>query len=436
MLKVIGGTYREICLEPEWNQLFGSGFRASVAASAIVKHATGSSVCCETWLANQDRHDLGIWADAFGVTLELHDRSESIEFQYEHGLSIPRIYPDPDHLTGINPVEIVGDNVLLFGLLENKAHPTAIKVTAKSLVYDPQAGAKSVPFSMLCSTTDRLAIVANMTEAEAMADALDLSVSTSEHRPIAVAKAILAAEGAEVAVVKNGAEGAFVVTSTDAHHVPSFKTEHVFKVGSGDVFSGVFAACWLEQKADPVEAAQRSSAASAYYCNRGGIHGLPIPSNYEDVIASGIEQHRIPLQPVDAPRKMVYIAGPLFNFQQRWFISEIRRCLDDHGVRTFSPYHQVGLVPKGSDVERLRSIAEADIAGLVRCSAVFAIVDGLDAGTLFEIGYAVAKGIPVIAFSQCTRREDLLMVEGSPHCRIFNDLPTAVYHAAWTALES
>ena len=55
---------------------------------------------------------------------------------------------------------------------------------------------------------------------------------------------------------------------------------------------------------------------------------------------------------------------------------------------------------------------------------------------MFEIGYAVAKGIPVIVFGQCVGKEDLLMIEGSENCRIFGDFPTAIYHAAWAALES
>ena len=111
-------------------------------------------------------------------------------------------------------------------------------------------------------------------------------------------------------------------------------------------------------------------------------------------------------------------------------IEEVKRCLEDNGVKTFSPFHDVGM-DRPSD-----EIAQADIAGMLDCDAVFAIIDGLDAGTMFEIGYAVARSKPVFAFGQCTSDSDLLMVAGSPMCYIYHDFPTAIYHAAWKALES
>jgi len=178
--------------------------------------------------------------------------------------------------------------------------------------------------------------------------------------------------------------------------------------------------------ADPVEAAQRASVAAAYYCNS---RILPIPTNIDEVLKN-ITPHQIPASSKGRKKGMVYIAGPLFNFQQRWFIEEVKRCLEDNGVRTFSPFHDVGM-DRPSD-----EIAKADIAGMLDCDAVFAIIDGLDAGTMFEIGYAVACGKPVFAFGQCISDSDLLMVAGSPMCYIYHDFPTAIYHAAWKALES
>jgi nucleoside 2-deoxyribosyltransferase len=84
----------------------------------------------------------------------------------------------------------------------------------------------------------------------------------------------------------------------------------------------------------------------------------------------------------------------------------------------------------------MNRVAKLDLDGLEGCDSVFAILDGLDAGTLFEIGYAASKGIPVIAFAQCVDDRDLLMIEGNPMCRVIRDFPTAIYHAAWRALEA
>lgn len=444
MFKVIGGSYREKCLEPSWNHLFGSGLRAAAAASEIVRDAKQQKVSLITWAAQSERRELELRGASFGVEVDVRARSEPIEFQYEHGLAVPKIWPDPHRISRIETADLTFDSdaVLIFGLMEDRtpgARGSQLKVAASTVVFDPQSEANSIPWSEMGSKCDRLAIVANLKEAETMAAALGLTYDHNGHKPTEVAKSLCAAERAQVVVVKNGAEGAFVVTPDDVHRVSSYKprwmnctgpsSNHLFPIGTGDVFSGVFAAYWGEIGADPVEAAQRASAAAAYH---NACRPMPIPADPEKVLED-LEEHYIPLSDPNLARKTVYIAGPLFNFQQRWFIEEIRRCLGEHGVKNFSPYHDVGLVSANKPPQQ---IFEKDIDGLCGSAVVFAIVDGLDAGTLFEIGYAAAKGIPVVAFRQCARDRDLTMLFGSPNCKIYEDFPTAIYQAAWTALES
>jgi hypothetical protein len=430
MLTIVGGTYREVCYEPDWNQLFGSGLRAAIAASTIIVEAAAGPVKLITWECPEEQAELRLRAESFGVTTEIHDRGEAIEFQYQHGLSDPMNSPPRESLTRVSQARFDLETVLMFGLLEDRLPESTnnnITINAKTLVYDPQSKDRSIPWSATGSHADRLAIVANFAEAQAMARRLGIKPSRCDWDARELGRCLLEAENAEVVIVKKQAEGAFVITDEhDAHHVCSYKSETVFPFGSGDVFSGIFAAYWAAMGADPVEAAQRASAAAAYYCNS---RILPIPSDNDEVM-KGITPHKIPIGSEGRPKHMVYIAGPLFNFQQRWFIDEVKRCLEDNGVETFSPFHAVGT--KGKPEE----IAKEDIDGLVKCTAVFAIVDGLDAGTIFEIGYAVALGKPVFAFGQCTSDSDLLMVAGSPGCRIYRDFPTAIYHAAWKALES
>ena len=89
----------------------------------------------------------------------------------------------------------------------------------------------------------------------------------------------------------------------------------------------------------------------------------------------------------------------------------------------FSPVHDVGPGPASE-------VAPADIAELRGCDVVFAILDGLDSGTLFEVGYARALGKPVYVLAQRVSTEDLKMVEGSG-CRIYGDLVTALHHLVW-----
>ncbi|VBE96308.1 nucleoside 2-deoxyribosyltransferase [Burkholderia pseudomallei] len=65
-------------------------------------------------------------------------------------------------------------------------------------------------------------------------------------------------------------------------------------------------------------------------------------------------------------------------------------------------------------------------------AVVFAILDGLDAGTIFEVGYARSKNIPVYALAQAVNDEDLKMVVGTD-CKLFFDFVTALHHTAWKA---
>jgi nucleoside 2-deoxyribosyltransferase len=66
----------------------------------------------------------------------------------------------------------------------------------------------------------------------------------------------------------------------------------------------------------------------------------------------------------------------------------------------------------------------------MNCDRVFAVLDGIDSGTVFEVGYARALGVPVYALAQAVPPEDLKMVSGSD-CRIFDELVTAIHHTAW-----
>ncbi|MFZ5621444.1 MAG: PfkB family carbohydrate kinase [Pseudomonadota bacterium] len=429
MLTVIGGAYREICLEPKWDHLYGSGLRAAAAISDLVRETTQEPVHLISWAkAGPEMEELVARAQSFGIGLDVKARAQSISYQYAHGLTIPALYPGQDEIIPIEAFETKLDNVLYMGVIESSLNDNggAIQITASVVVYDPQAGKNAVPWSFRKSNADRLAIVANLSEARAIAKHLAMA-DFSDASPYALAKYIRCTEGAEVVIIKNGAFGAFVATDADIHHVASYKTDRVFKIGSGDIFSAVFAAYWAELGEDPVESAERASAAAAFYCNSYGV--LPIPADFDEIL-NQVGPHRVSVRTATSVRQRhVYIAAPLFTFPQRWFIQEIRRCLEEHGVRTFSPYHDVGV--KG----RAAEIAKADIDGLNESAVVFAVVDGLDAGTLFEIGYATAREIPVVAFAQLNDNRNLLMVAGSGNCEIIQDFPTAIYRAAWKALE-
>lgn len=93
-------------------------------------------------------------------------------------------------------------------------------------------------------------------------------------------------------------------------------------------------------------------------------------------------------------RPYVYVAGPLFDEGERWFIEEVDRLIRNKGFDTFLPHRDNP--PKTSD--NVRQIYENDRAGIDRCQVLVANLNGImtDDGTAWEMGYAFAKGKHII----------------------------------------
>ena len=119
----------------------------------------------------------------------------------------------------------------------------------------------------------------------------------------------------------------------------------------------------------------------------------------------------------------IYIAGPFFTVGELWVIEEAWKALTELGAEVFSPYHAVGF---GSADQ----VADADLKGLDECTAVLAFIDGCDLGTIFEIGYARSKNVPVVALSENAKDGDLTMLTGTG-CILIDDFSTAIYRASW-----
>ena len=85
-----------------------------------------------------------------------------------------------------------------------------------------------------------------------------------------------------------------------------------------------------------------------------------------------------------------YLAGPLFDEGERWFIEKIETMVADLGFETFLPHRDNP--PKVK--ENVKEIFQNDKSAIDNCDVVVANLNGLttDDGTAWEIGYAFAKG--------------------------------------------
>ena len=88
--------------------------------------------------------------------------------------------------------------------------------------------------------------------------------------------------------------------------------------------------------------------------------------------------------------KRAYIAGPLFDEGERWWIESVERLVADAGFETFLPHRDNP--PK--DQFNVRTIFENDKRGIDECDVVVANLNGIttDDGTAWELGYAYARG--------------------------------------------
>lgn len=391
-LAIVGGVYHERVIWPSWDQIFGSAGRAAAAVSGHVDAAV-----LHSYARPDTAEAFQPYANQYGFSFEPTASEQTISFEYVHSLAPPTLTPSIQRIRRNPSFEVSADNVLRFGMMEGSA-----VVRAKRCVYDPQSPVDPEPFGANGSQAEALAIVANRSEIVALAGISD---------PLEAAQN-LCGKGAALVIVKSGPEGALVVTKDGETHVPAYRTERVWTVGSGDVFAAHIAARWAVHGDNPVRAADIASRAVAEYAES---MALPSPS-----VASLLATDR---EPAKVQSGRVYLACPFFTLSQRWLVDEARRALQEFGLVVFSPVHDVGPGPA-------QTVAPADLAALDDCDAVFAILDGLDSGTVFEVGYARALKKPVYALAQAVSDEDLKMVAGSD-CRVFDDFVTALHHTAW-----
>ncbi|MBJ7486515.1 PfkB family carbohydrate kinase [Brevundimonas sp.] len=388
---VVGGVYQEICVDAGVDEIFGSAGRAAIALAS-----QGEPVVLHTYLFAGDAEAAGLALEPGGVTIRNVDRAERITFRYLHSLAKPTVSPWPVTQEALG-LEVQAEQILIFGMLEGRA-----KVEADLVVFDPQGSDPKI-FLGSDNKIGRLALVLNSHELRRLSDGGDELQSV---------QALSASTGAEIVIVKAGAIGARIYShSTLQGSVPPYRTDRVYKIGSGDMFSAAFFQGWAKLGLGALEAADYASRSTARYCDTRSPSLLaPDKLSY--------------LQPLTGePQGQVYIASPFFSLADLWLVEEAARALWEVGSKPFSPFHEIGL-------GKPHSVAAADLEALKNSTAVLAIASGGDPGTLFEIGYAVSLGIPVVALSQNGRPADMTMLEGTG-CQVSNDFASAIYQASW-----
>jgi len=287
MLDIIGGSYIENCIEPKYNKLFGSGLRAAASLSN-----KGFDIRLHTCICDGYKQLLNLNGNTFNFEIDSLIISKTIEFDYYHPLShpIPIIAKDQEIIQIKN---IKGNNILYYGMIEANA-----KFKGDYVVYDPQ---NHISFKDTGSTAKHLALVLNKKEAQILSKIKSENISE-------IGKKLLISECADVIIIKNGSQGAFVFENDKETLIPVFETDIVWPIGTGDIFSAVFAWQWMIRKESPHDSAYKASQFTGQYCQ-----SRHLPLRIDFPVLKELKRPKL--------NKLIYLAGPFFSIEERWLIN-------------------------------------------------------------------------------------------------------------------
>lgn len=378
-MHIAGGFYREQCCRPAWDAMFGSGGRAAITVCTL---SPGSSL--HTYAEGFDSDAL-VALKAQGVELQLSQRPTGVVFSYFHPLSRPYIYPAPHEIACQPAITVKGDVVLRFGFLEGDA-----VVDADRAVFDPQSWRNPIQFGANGSRANVLAIVLNELELRSSTGIADLKQAAQQ---------IIEKQNAEIAVVKRGIWGAMVYERSGvATSIPVYRSSRVFKIGSGDIFSAIFAHYWAEKGLNSADAADIASRSVSAYCSSGRL--------------SASDDELQILEPIKYTSLWpVLIEGSIETLGQRYTMEEARFILRELGVDVFCP--------------------ALDAFKTYTPKAVLVLADGLDTKTVNNICSSSA-GMPIVVLNEDRKQPVEKMIEGND-ITVTDDFASSIYFVAWAA---
>ena len=346
--------------------------------------------------------DFEITSRAAQISLSVQDSPHLIEFRYAYPLASPEIRGRGNSLPILIP-NVDRDDIVAFSMIE-----AAPFYRAKRVVYDPQSDHRL--FSANGSTADELIYVLNLTELILLGEG-----STPEER---VASIFQKERMTKAVVVKRGALGAVVFErGKNCVSVPAFRSPRVFKIGSGDIFTATFSYFWLERNLGVVEAATFASRNVADYV---------ISKDAKILSDAELTDANFSPRQVVGNAGQIYLAAPFFSKEQRWLLDKMYDALEGLGSKIFSPVHHVGFGEP-------EDVARQDLIGLDESASVVALLNETDPGSIFEVGYAVAREKPVTIFTEKMAHRDLTMMTGT-NCRVLQDFTSVAYNAVWDSI--
>jgi hypothetical protein len=380
-MDVTGGLYLELCCVPRWQAVFGSGGRAAAAISSVAKHTV-----LHTYVENPQAEGVRS-LERLGVEVRATRRERDIAFAYFHSLSRPHVEPPLHTVRRESSLILTAQSILRFGILEGDAI-----VHGERVVYDPQSTVSPEAFRRNGSTARALAVVLNEFELRKVTGLLEVERA---------ARKLIDDQNASTVVVKMGVKGAAVFEKNRATIVvPPYRSSRIFKIGTGDIFSASFAYHWAEKRISAAKAADLASRAVASYCDQGGVPGV------RDSVVD-----RKPII-IGASSGLVKLVGPVRTIGERYALEEATYVLRELGVEVWSP-------DLGQETNN-------------RVDTLLVLSDGFESELEKYLLNNAEAAVPIVVLQE---GQSAANIEHGTNTTVVNDFVSALYIAAWSAIE-
>ena len=126
---------------------------------------------------------------------------------------------------------------------------------------------------------------------------------------------------------------------------------------------------------------------------------------------------------------MIYIAAPFFNAKQVDFVMAIENILEEYDMQYFSP-RSFGIIQnlsKEQKAVRIKEIYECNVEKICESDTIIAVIDDLDTGTIWEMGYGTALDMDIISISNHNYGLNVMLANSARrHLKDVEDIPNAV----------
>lgn len=129
----------------------------------------------------------------------------------------------------------------------------------------------------------------------------------------------------------------------------------------------------------------------------------------------------VPCTEHPAPR--VYVAGPIFTPEQLAAVRSVVDVVHGAGYDSYSPERDGIMLSPTDPPERRDEVFYSNLHAIRQSDVLIALLDTKDTGTIWEMGVAMAYGLPVIAVTMEVPQMNVMLERGVvAHVRTPDDL--------------